>query len=129
VNISFGLVALAGSILSTAALILFGYMTGAVRPSTAIFATPVPYALLILSWFGGTSFLLLLRPWLGLRLRRFLVVACAAGILLFVYRGSQWNWHPVFLNWGTFAFYCGLPIIWFGSYWLTLRTLWPEWAD
>jgi hypothetical protein len=122
-------VLLIASVTATLALIVGGYVLGPIRWSANIFRTPIPYVLLFLSFFIVNPAYLILRPLLRLSLPRFLLVALGLGLMLFVWQGNRWDWHPVFLRAGNLLWLFGLPIIGALAYWSVLRVLAPEFGD
>ena len=124
-----GAVLLIASVTATLALTLGGYVFGPIRWGANIFRTPVPYALLLLCFFIVNPAYLLLRPWLRLSLLRFLMVALAMGLLLFVWQGNRWDWHPQFVRAGNLLWVFGLPVVGALAYWVVLRVLAPEFGD
>jgi hypothetical protein len=110
-------------------MILFAYLTGAFPWGRNVFATPIPYALLFLCFFGVTPAHLLLHRWARLSLPRFVGVASLMGLALFVVTGRNWNWHQAFLT-GPAPLWCfGFPLAGALAYWAVLRQLAPELAE
>lgn len=111
---------------ATGAMILFSYVTRAFPWGRNVFETPIPYAILLLCFFGVTPAYLLLQRWAGLSLPRFAGVAFLLGLLMFVWIGRGWNWHPAFLT-GPGPLWCfGFPMIGALAYWTALRLLAPQ---
>jgi hypothetical protein len=129
VRVPGGLVFLIASVAATLALIIGGYLLGPIRWSANIFRTPIPYALLLLCFFIVNPAYLLLRSLLRLSLARFLLVALGLGLLLFVWQGYRWGWHPEFLLPRNLLWLFGLPVVGALAYWGVLRVLAPEFGD
>ena len=124
-----GLVLLIASAAATSAVIVAAYVTGPISAGANVFRTPIPYALLFLCFFIVSPAYLFVRPWIRLRLSRFLLTALGLGLVLFVWRGNQWNWHPVFLQPRNVLWLFGLPVVGALAYWAVLRALAPDFDD
>jgi hypothetical protein len=123
---SVGPALVAACLFSTAALILFGYVSGAAPWSLRLFRTPIPYAILLFCFFVVAPAYLLLHCWVLLRLGRFLALAIGLGAIMFLNRGAAWNWHPAFLT-GSGPLWCfGFPLVGALTWWATLKWLAPE---
>ncbi len=122
-----GLTFALASIAATTALILFAKAVGWLRMSQGLFATPIPYFLLFVCFFGVSPAYLMLHSVVRLHLGRFLALSAAMGLGLYWLRGSMWNWHTAFLGrWENLVGFVGLPVAGALAYWATLKWLAPE---
>lgn len=110
-------------------MIAFAFATGAAPCCRGFFSTPIPYALLVLTLVVVTPAYLLLHRWVGLSLPRFVAVAGLIGLALFAVAGSQWRWHPAFLQGPGPLWAFGFPLTGALAYWLVLDRLAPHLRD